>query len=73
MQTGNIFIPALLVASLGIAPADAALLLLPGVVAATIAAPLVGRMINTVGTRSILVVSQVLVDLSLSVYAFVQI
>ena len=57
VQTGNIFIPALLVASLGIAPADAALLLLPGVVAATIAAPLVGRMINTVGTRSILVVS----------------
>ena len=33
LQSGSIFLPALLVASLGIAPADAALLLLPGVVA----------------------------------------
>jgi len=71
VQSGNFFLPALLVASTGIAPADAALLLLPGVVAATIAAPLVGRMINVVGTRLILVVSQVLVGLSLCVYAFV--
>jgi MFS family permease len=70
VQTGNIFLPALLVASLGIAPADAALLLLPGVIAATIAAPLVGRMINAVGTRLIIVVSQVLVGIALSVYAF---
>jgi len=70
VQSGSIFLPALLVASLGIAPADAALLLLPGVIAATIAAPLVGRMINTVGTRLIIVVSQVLVGIALSVYAF---
>ena len=71
LQSGSIFLPALLVASLEIAPADAALLLLPGVVAATIAAPLAGRLINKVGTRLIIVVSQVLVGIALCVYAFV--
>jgi len=71
LQSGSIFLPALLVASLGISPADSALLLLPGVVAATVAAPLVGKLINKVGTRLIIVVSQVLVGISLCVYAFV--
>jgi MFS family permease len=71
LQSGSIFLPALLVASLGISPADSALLLLPGVVAATIAAPLMGRLINKVGTRIIIVVCQVLVGISLCIYAFV--
>jgi len=71
LQSGSIFLPALLVASLGISPADSALLLLPGVVAATIAAPLMGKLINKTGTRLIIVVSQVLVGVSLCVYAFV--
>ena len=71
LQAGSIFLPALLVLSLDLAPADAALLLLPGVIAATIAAPIAGRLINTLGTRLIIVVSQVLVGFSLCVYAFV--
>jgi MFS family permease len=71
LQSGSIFLPALLVAALAISPADAALLLLPGVVAATIAAPLFGRMINAVGTRAILVGSQVLSGISIAIYAFV--
>ncbi len=71
VQSGSIFLPALLVIALDIAPADSALLLLPGVVAATIAAPLFGRMINRTGTRSILMLGQVLTLISLSVYAFV--
>jgi MFS family permease len=71
LQSGSIFLPALLVVALAISPADAALMLLPGVVAATIAAPLMGRLINTVGTRLIIVVSQVLVGIALCVYAFV--
>ncbi len=71
VQAGSIFLPALLVASLGIAPADAAFLLLPGVVAATISAPLIGRLINHTGTRLIIVVCQMLLLCSLSVYAFV--
>ena len=40
-------------------------------VAATIAAPLFGRMINAVGTRAILVGSQVLSGISIAIYAFV--
>jgi MFS family permease len=70
-QSGSIFLPALLVISLGVSPADSALLLLPGVVAATIAAPIFGKMITSVGTRIILVFSQVLVIGALCVYAYV--
>jgi MFS family permease len=44
---------------------------LPGVIAATIAAPVFGRMINKVGTRFILVLGQLLMMVSLLVYAFV--
>ena len=71
VQSGSIFLPALLVAALGITPADSAWLLLPGVVAATIAAPVFGRLINKVGTRYILVLGQLLMLVSISIYAFV--
>lgn len=71
VQGGSIFLPALLVIALDISPANSALLLLPGVIAATIAAPVFGKMINKTGTRFILVWGQVLMMLSLYVYAFV--
>ncbi len=71
VQSGSIFLPALLVLSLDISPADSAFLLLPGVVAATIAAPVFGRMINITGTRFIILLGQILVLCALSVYAFV--
>jgi MFS family permease len=71
LQSGSIFLPALLVIALDISPANSALLLLPGVVAATIGAPVFGKLINTLGTRLIIVVCQVLVGVSLCVYAFV--
>jgi MFS family permease len=71
VQSGSIFLPALLVVALDVSPADSALLLLPGVVGATFAAPLFGRMINKTGTRFILVWGQVLVMISLCTYAFV--
>jgi MFS family permease len=71
LQSGSIFLPALLVIALDISPADSALLLLPGVVAATIGAPVFGKLINTLGTRLIIVVCQGLVGVSLCVYAFV--
>jgi MFS family permease len=70
VQTGSIFIPALLVLALDVAPADSALLLLPGVVAATIMAPVFGKMINRTGTRFILVLGQSLVLIGLLIYAF---
>ncbi len=70
VQSGSIFIPALLVASLGVSPANSALLLLPGVVAATVMAPVFGKMINKTGTRFILVLGQLLVLDGLLIYAF---
>jgi MFS family permease len=72
VQAGSIFIPALLVASLGVSPANSALLLLPGVVAATIMAPVFGKLINRVGTRFIIVLGQLLVLGGLLVYAFTE-
>jgi EmrB/QacA subfamily drug resistance transporter len=69
-QSGSIFLPALLVIALDISAADSALLLLPGVVAATVAAPVFGKMINKTGTRFILVLGQALVMVALCIYAF---
>lgn len=73
VQSGSIFIPALLVLALGIKDADAALLLLPGVIAATVGAPLFGRMINKTGTKAILVGCNLLSIISLAIYAFLEI
>ncbi|MEC9375185.1 MAG: MFS transporter [Pseudomonadota bacterium] len=70
IQSGSIFLPALLVLALNVTPADSSFLLLPGVVAATIAAPIFGRMINIVGTRFILLIGQILVLGALSIYSF---
>jgi EmrB/QacA subfamily drug resistance transporter len=70
IQSGTIFLPALLVDSLGVSPANSSLLLLPGVFAATVAAPVFGKLINKVGTRLIIVVSQILVMGGLSIYSF---
>ena len=72
VQAGTIFLPALLVQSLGVSAANSALLLLPGVIAATISAPLIGRLINQIGTRTILVVAELLALCSLSIYAFTE-
>ena len=72
IQTGTIFLPALLVVALDVSPANSALLLLPGVVAATVAAPVFGKLINRVGTRLILVLSQVLVLGGLLIYSFTE-
>jgi len=69
-QSGSIFLPALLVIALDISAADSALLLLPGIVAATVAAPVFGKMINKTGTRFILVLGQALVMVALCIYAF---
>jgi len=72
IQAGSIFLPTLLVAALGVSTANASFLLLPGVLGATIGAPVMGRLINKVGTRLILICSQVLVLCALSVYAFTE-
>lgn len=73
LQSAGIFFPALAVAALGVSPADAALLLLPGVVASTLAAPLAGKLINHVGTRLVIVVSLALEAVALAMYGFLEI
>jgi MFS family permease len=64
MQSATVFVPTLVVAAIGISAADAALLLLPGVIMSTIASPVVGRLINVVGTRTLVLTSLVCVTSS---------
>lgn len=54
MQSAGAFFPALAVSAMGITAANAAWLLLPGVLCTTIASPLVGASINRVGTRALI-------------------
>jgi EmrB/QacA subfamily drug resistance transporter len=51
MQSGSAFYPALAVAAMGITAADAAWLLLPGIICTTIASPIAGAMVNKLGAR----------------------
>jgi EmrB/QacA subfamily drug resistance transporter len=64
MQSASVFLPTLVVAAIGLTAANAALLLLPGVVMSTLASPVVGRLINVVGTRVLVLTSLVLVTSS---------
>lgn len=68
MQSAGVFYPSLLVAATGIAPADAALLLLPGVLVSTIASPLAGKLINIIGTRTVILVSLIIGMLAFQIY-----
>ena len=51
MQSGTAFYPALAVAAMGITEANAAWLLLPGIVCTTIASPIAGMLVNKLGAR----------------------
>ncbi len=51
LEAGSAFFPALAVAALGVTDYNASLLLLPSVLATTVGAPLMGRALNTVGSR----------------------
>jgi MFS family permease len=68
IQSGSVFYPALAVAALGVSQSDAAFLLLPGVVASMISSPIVGRLLNHIGTRTIVFASLMLVYASLMTY-----
>jgi MFS family permease len=68
IQSGSVFYPALAVAALSVSQADAAFLLLPGVVASMISSPIVGKLLNHIGTRTIVFASLMLVYGSLMTY-----
>lgn len=73
LQSAGAFYPALAVAGLGITEADAAWLLLPGVAAATIGAPVAGNLVNRFGTRNVIAASCALTTVSVAMYAFLDV
>lgn len=73
VQSAGVFYPALAVAAIGVSQSTAAWLLLPGVVGATIASPVAGRLINVVGTRLIVTVSLSLVVASVLIFGLAHI
>ncbi len=68
LQAGGIFYPALAVASIGVSESTAAWLLLPGVVASTLASPIAGRLVNHVGAREVILVGLLLLLGSLMIF-----
>lgn len=55
MQSTTAFYPALAVAALGVTEADAAWLLVPGILVTTVASPTAGFLINRLGARTLVV------------------
>jgi len=70
LQSGGVFGPALVVSAVGVTESTAAWLLIPGVVVSMIASPIAGRLVNSVGSRPIILASLVFVIGSLLIYAF---
>jgi len=70
VQSAGSFYPALAVAAIGVSQSTASWMLLPGVLGATIASPIAGRLINVIGTRLLVSTSMVLVVISLLIFGF---
>jgi MFS family permease len=70
VQSAGSFYPALAVAAIGVSQSTASWMLLPGVLGATIASPIAGRLINVIGTRLLLAGGLTLVVLSLLTFGF---
>lgn len=71
IQSGNGFFPLLAVTAIGVSESLAAWMLIPGVLVATIVAPIVGRLLNTYSARSLILVGMVLIIISLFIYGLV--
>ncbi len=69
VESSSVFFPALAVAALGVTESTAAWLMLPSVLAMTIAAPLVGKVLYVTGSRLIVQLGLLLVLIGLLVYA----
>jgi EmrB/QacA subfamily drug resistance transporter len=68
VQSGSVFYPALAVSALGVTQSEASFLMLPAVIASTIASPIAGRLLNHLGTRNIVFTSLMLVYVSVMIY-----
>ena len=60
----------LAVLAMGIEVSDAAWLMLPSVIAAPLMSPVVGKLLNSVGSRRIIIASLIFALISISTYAF---
>jgi multidrug resistance protein len=69
LEAGSAFFPALAVAALGVTAYNASLLMLPSVLATTVGAPLVGRLLNVLGSRAIVQIGLSFVAIGAFVYA----
>ncbi len=72
VESGSVFFPALAVAALGVTESNAAWLMIPSVLAMTIASPLVGRMLNRTGSKLIIQVGLLLVMAGVLIYGLVE-
>jgi MFS family permease len=68
IQAAGAFYPALAVAAVGVSQSGAAWLQLPGVLVATVASPVAGRLINTVGVRMLVTVGLALAAVSVLIF-----
>ncbi len=71
VESATVFYPALAVAALGVSESTAAWLMLPSVLAMTIASPLVGKALYSVGSKFIVQVGLVLVFIGVLIYGLV--
>ncbi|MEO7387307.1 MAG: MFS transporter [Gammaproteobacteria bacterium] len=69
LEAGSAFFPALAVAALGVTDYNASLLMLPSVLATTVGAPLMGRLLNSMGSRLIVQLGLVGVAIGTLIYA----
>lgn len=71
VESGSVFFPSLAVTGLGVTESMAAWLMMPSVLAMTIASPLIGKAIYSVGSKRIVQIGLVLVFLGVFIYGYV--
>ena len=73
VQSAGSFYPALAVAAVGVSQSTASWMLLPGVLCATVASPIAGRLVNVIGTRGLVSVSLTMVVISVLTFGLAHI
>ena len=71
VESGSVFFPSLAVEALGVSASMAAWLMVPSVLAMTVASPLVGKALFSVGSKLIIQVGLALVFVGVFIYGFV--
>lgn len=69
LEAGSAFFPALAVAALGVTDYNASLLMLPSVLATTVGSPLMGRLLNRLGSRLVVQLGLAAICIGALIYA----